>query len=109
VSALLVKGGEGSRLFALKKKNKDLYSSFSRMAVQLSAEEFDPRLKSFIHVRHVEVEQDNAGVSFLLSCSFVAVILTPLQESRGDQLVQQTFTQGSLQTEKAARLWQGER
>jgi hypothetical protein len=44
-----------------------------------------------------------------LSCSFVGVILPPLQESGGDQLVQQTFTQGSLQTEKTARLWQGER
>ena len=44
-----------------------------------------------------------------LSCSFVSVILTPVREPGGDQLVQQTFTEGSLQTEKAARLWEGKR
>ena len=43
------------------------------------------------------------------SCSFVGVILPPLKEPGDDQLVQQPFTHGSLQAEKAARLSQGER
>jgi hypothetical protein len=47
--------------------------------------------------------------SSLSSCSFVAVILPPLKETGGDQFVQQSFTEGSLQPEKAACLRQGER
>jgi len=70
-----------------------------------------PRKTNVLRPSRESVREASAANSVIpcSSCSFVAVILPPLKEPGGDQFVQQTFTEGSLQTEQAARLWQGER